>query len=76
MNNSIMPPSIRATTEASNGAMFGTHRVQSNLATNGRRKVRIILERNGFTKEQAAAALKDMGFPEPVKKGAQNHAEK
>ena len=76
MNNSIMPPSIRATTEASNGAMFGTHRVQSNLSTNGRRKMRIMLERNGFTKEQAAAALKDMGFSEPVKKGAQNNAEK
>jgi hypothetical protein len=35
-----------------------------------------MLERNGFTKEQAAAALKDMGFSEPVKKGAQNNAEK
>jgi hypothetical protein len=29
-----------------------------------------MLERNGFTKEQAAAALKDIGFSEPVKRGA------
>lgn len=61
-----MPPSIRAVTEASNGAVFGAYTVQANLSSHGRRRMRMMLEGNGFTKAAAAGALKAMGYPEPV----------
>jgi hypothetical protein len=76
MSYSLLTPSINAICKAGGEAMHGAYKMPSRRKSIGRRQMRKSLEKQGFTKEQAQVALKDMGYSEPVKKGAQNNAEK